>query len=99
VVIGLESLVHPADLDQIVRRLGPARAVFSLDLKEGKPLTAVDAWHTDDPFVIAEQAIEKMGVRRLIVLDLARVGVNAGAGTEQLCARIKVAHPEGSVSA
>jgi phosphoribosylformimino-5-aminoimidazole carboxamide ribotide isomerase len=34
------------------------------------------------------------GVRRLLVLDLARVGVSAGTGTEAVCARLAAAHAE-----
>lgn len=99
VVLGLESIQEPDELGHIVRRLGTARAVFSLDLKEGKPLGSTAAWQTDDPFAIAQRAIEKMGVSRIIVLDLARVGVGTGAGTDDLCARIKLAYPHVSLCA
>ena len=34
-----------------------------------------------------------LGVRRMIVLDLARVGIGEGTGTEKLCARLTAAHP------
>jgi phosphoribosylformimino-5-aminoimidazole carboxamide ribotide isomerase len=94
IIIGLETIDDPDDMSHIVHRLGADRAVFSLDLKEGKPLCRSANWHTDDPFAIARRAIEGMGLRRLIVLDLARVGVATGAGTEELCARIKQAYPD-----
>ena len=41
---------------------------------------------------IAAKALES-GVRRLIVLDLADVGVGAGVGTGDLCRRLKNAYP------
>jgi phosphoribosylformimino-5-aminoimidazole carboxamide ribotide isomerase len=94
VILGLETIADPDDIGHIVRRLGADRAVFSLDLKEGKALGAIERWHTSDPFGIARRAIESYGVRRLIVLDLAHVGVGNGIGTEALCRRIKEVHPE-----
>ncbi|HZZ77208.1 MAG TPA: HisA/HisF-related TIM barrel protein [Gemmataceae bacterium] len=94
VIIGLETIADPEDIGHIVRRLGVDRAVFSLDLKDGKALGAIERWHTSDPFGIARRAIESLGVRRLIVLDLARVGVGTGTGTEALCRRIKEVHPD-----
>jgi phosphoribosylformimino-5-aminoimidazole carboxamide ribotide isomerase len=99
IIIGLETIDDPEDMSHIVRRLGADRAVFSLDLKDGKPLGRLAHWQTEDPFAIARRAIEDMGVRRLIVLDLARVGAGTGAGTEDLCARIKQAFPEVSLTA
>jgi phosphoribosylformimino-5-aminoimidazole carboxamide ribotide isomerase len=47
---------------------------------------------------IAAQAVG-LGVRRLLVLDLARVGGGAGTGTDALCARLAAAYPEVEVSA
>ena len=37
------------------------------------------------------------GVRRILLLDLARVGVGQGTGTEELCRRLTRAHHEVSV--
>jgi phosphoribosylformimino-5-aminoimidazole carboxamide ribotide isomerase len=94
IIVGLESLETPDDLRHIVARLGSERVVFSLDLKAGTPLGNADAWRTDNPFTIAERTVREMGVRCLIVLDLDRVGVGAGIGTEELCARLKSELPE-----
>jgi phosphoribosylformimino-5-aminoimidazole carboxamide ribotide isomerase len=69
--------------------------VFSLDLREGRPL-AGPGWAGAGPFEIASQTLEG-GVRRLLVLDLARVGVGAGTGTEDLCAQLVAAGAEVSV--
>ena len=92
IIVGLESVHGPAALEQIVERAGADRTVFSLDLKNGEVLGRPDLWHTVDPFTTAERAIEA-GVRRLIVLDLARVGVGEGVSTEALCQRLKGEHP------
>ena len=82
IVVGLESVPDPATLGLLVDRFGD-RIVFSLDLREGRPL----GWSSPDPFAIAEEAI-RHGVRRVLVLDLARVGVHGGPGTADLCARL-----------
>jgi phosphoribosylformimino-5-aminoimidazole carboxamide ribotide isomerase len=93
IVVGLESVAGPDDLRRIVERAGADRVVFSLDLKNGRPLVDPDVWQTVDPWLIAEHAITELGVGRLIVLDLARVGVGEGLGTEELCARVKRVYP------
>src|SRR5205823_5478053 len=85
IVIGLETVKGPEALEELCLKLGRERIIFSLDLKGGKPLTSSSRWNSADPWSIAEQAVA-CGVRRLLVLDLARVGVNAGTGTEELCA-------------
>jgi phosphoribosylformimino-5-aminoimidazole carboxamide ribotide isomerase len=93
IVVGLESIEGPAELPQIIARVGPERVVFSLDLKAGQPLGNLERWQSNDPFAIAQRAVSA-GVRRMIVLDLARVGVSGGVGTEDLCVRLKRACPE-----
>ena len=86
VVAGLETLADPGELND--------QFVFSLDLKAGQPLGrwGRDAWE------IANLVIER-GVRRLLILDLARVGEGQGTGTEELCARLVKAFPDVEVSA
>jgi phosphoribosylformimino-5-aminoimidazole carboxamide ribotide isomerase len=94
IVVGLESVQSPVDLQRIVERVGPNRAVFSLDLMAGQPLGNVSAWPRSNAWTIAEHAIGQLSVRRLIVLDLANVGVGNGVGTEDLCVRLKHTHPQ-----
>ena len=96
-VVGLETVQGPAELAEIVRALGD-RVVFSLDLREGKPLGERRVWEGDDALLIASEAI-RLGVRRLLVLDLARVGLGAGVGTSELCARLSAAAPDVEISA
>jgi phosphoribosylformimino-5-aminoimidazole carboxamide ribotide isomerase len=97
VIVGLETLAGPAELSELCSRLEEA-IVFSLDLREGRPLGRASAWPSADPWAIAEQAVAA-GVRRVLVLDLTRVGMGQGTGTEQLCAAIRAAFPEVSVLA
>jgi phosphoribosylformimino-5-aminoimidazole carboxamide ribotide isomerase len=95
-VVGLETVAGPAALREIVSELG-ARAIFSLDLRDGAPLGEGAGWE-GDAWSVAARAVG-LGVRRLLVLDLARVGVGAGTGTEALCARLATAYPEVELSA
>jgi phosphoribosylformimino-5-aminoimidazole carboxamide ribotide isomerase len=97
IVVGLESVAGPATLAEIMRRVGPDRAIFSLDLDEGRPRIASGAsWSSDEPLEIASQAVG-LGVRRLILLDLARVGTDGGIGTEDLLIQLRARHPAVSV--
>ncbi|MSQ94179.1 MAG: hisA/hisF family protein [Gemmataceae bacterium] len=93
-IVGLESIEGPHELRQLVERIGAGRVVFSLDIKASKPLGRTKVWSFEDPWKIAEQAVEEIGVRRMIVLDLARVGIGSGAGTDELCASLKCAYPD-----
>jgi phosphoribosylformimino-5-aminoimidazole carboxamide ribotide isomerase len=71
------------------------RLVFSLDLRAGLPLIGSDgeAWGTTDPFALARRAIT-LGVRRILLLDLARVGTGRGTGTLPLVARLFESDPD-----
>lgn len=87
IVAGLESLADPQTLADMVRTVGTERLIFSLDLKQGVPLVQGCAWQGLSPLDIAKLAL-RAGVRRMIVLDLARVGVGQGVGTEPLCRQL-----------
>jgi phosphoribosylformimino-5-aminoimidazole carboxamide ribotide isomerase len=93
IVVGLETVAGPTVLRETVGRLGAERVVFSLDLKQGVPLGDLSAWQRPDAWSIAEQALA-LGVRHLLVLDLARVGERGGTGTDALCARLAAAYPD-----
>jgi phosphoribosylformimino-5-aminoimidazole carboxamide ribotide isomerase len=92
VVCGLETVPGPDELKLIVNALSSQRVVLSLDLKAGQLLCA-DAWQSSDPVSVAGQVVD-LGISRLIVLDLARVGEGAGTGTEELCRRIAAKLPD-----
>jgi phosphoribosylformimino-5-aminoimidazole carboxamide ribotide isomerase len=93
IVLGLETLAGPVELRRIVQQLGRERIVFSLDLRDGQPLGDVGAWARPDAGAIARQAIDA-GITAMIVLDLARVGVGEGIGTEDLCRSLHETFPE-----
>jgi phosphoribosylformimino-5-aminoimidazole carboxamide ribotide isomerase len=87
VVVGLETLPSADALAEIVAHLGSQRVIFSLDLKDGQPL-AGPLWHGGSPLEIARHAVDA-GVRSILVLDLAAVGMNRGAITLELCRQLK----------
>ena len=78
IIVGLETVRGPEALSEIVAEAGRDRVVFSLDLHQGRPMVETrDTWRTDRVEEIADRAIG-MGVRRIILLDLARVGTGLG---------------------
>jgi phosphoribosylformimino-5-aminoimidazole carboxamide ribotide isomerase len=93
VVAGLETLAGPGALASILDATGPDRLVFSLDLRAGRALVSPRAdWGTDDPRRLAERAIG-LGLRRLLLLDLARVGTASGVGALSLLSSLSADHP------
>jgi phosphoribosylformimino-5-aminoimidazole carboxamide ribotide isomerase len=92
VVVGLETVDGPDVLAETVDALGD-RVVFSLDLRDGQLLGNVPAWPLHDADGIAAYAVS-LGVRRILVLDLARVGVGSGLGTEKLCGLLAEEFPK-----
>jgi phosphoribosylformimino-5-aminoimidazole carboxamide ribotide isomerase len=93
IVVGLETVAGPAALAAIGHRIGMENLVFSLDLREGQALGDGWRWAQSDAWSIAMQAID-IGVGRIIVLDLARVGGYDGTGTIDLCKRLASTYPE-----
>jgi phosphoribosylformimino-5-aminoimidazole carboxamide ribotide isomerase len=71
----------------------PERVVLSVDLRNGRVLTRDDVWGPDpDAAAVVEQAMA-VGVRRAIVLELARVGTGIGPGTVELCGQLRQRFP------
>jgi phosphoribosylformimino-5-aminoimidazole carboxamide ribotide isomerase len=81
----LETLIEP-----LRRPVG-----FSLDLKDGRLLGNWRGWALKDDRDVTPLArrVIGMGVRTLIVLDLARVGTGTGTGTEDLLRAIRAEFP------
>jgi phosphoribosylformimino-5-aminoimidazole carboxamide ribotide isomerase len=94
VVAGLESLAGPDTLSRICTAVGSERLIFSLDMKAGELLTgAEDDWSGLSAVQVAVTAI-RLGVRRMILLDLASVGMGQGVGTEPLCRQLRSFDPQ-----
>lgn len=77
VVVGLETLPSFDTLDAICAAIGGDRVIFSLDLRNGQPMTSDPAIQSMSTTSIAVRARDA-GTRSLIVLDLARVGTGVG---------------------
>jgi phosphoribosylformimino-5-aminoimidazole carboxamide ribotide isomerase len=92
IVAGLETLAGPNVLRELLLEFGPERLLFSVDLKGGVPLGRAEAWPAADAVTLAGLAVA-LGVRRLIFLDLARVGMGQGTGTENACAELVDRYP------
>jgi phosphoribosylformimino-5-aminoimidazole carboxamide ribotide isomerase len=92
IVAGLETIRGPNVLADLVHRFGSERIVFSLDLRDGRPLGEPAHWPRHDAGSIAAAAVAT-GIRRLLILDVARVGTGNGPGSERLCAELSAAHP------
>jgi phosphoribosylformimino-5-aminoimidazole carboxamide ribotide isomerase len=93
-VIGLETLDSIDALSRMRDVVGAERLVFSLDLKEGKPLARSPFWQDWSAIDIAH-AVWERGIERCILLDLARVGMGGGWGgrdiLEQVLPRVPTA--------
>jgi phosphoribosylformimino-5-aminoimidazole carboxamide ribotide isomerase len=87
VIAGLETLESVKLLEALCRKYGPSRIVFSLDLM---PERLIDETSRDR--IVADAV--RSGVRSLIVLNLSRVGLAQGTGTEELCRNLAASYPE-----
>lgn len=96
VIAGLETLSGPDLLGDFVRRIGAERVIFSLDLKQGVPLCDPSSWGHPEPIAIASAAMAQ-GIERMIVLDLAQVGVGGGISTRALCSEILSRHASAKI--
>jgi phosphoribosylformimino-5-aminoimidazole carboxamide ribotide isomerase len=94
VIAGLETLESTGELAEMIERHAAARIVFSLDLRSGQPCVAPHAdWRESTPPGIAKEAYD-LGVRRMIVLDLADVGSSTGGSTAKLCQELLGRFPD-----
>jgi len=94
-VIGLESWQRLSELRQFLSHsdVPPERIVFSLDLKQGRPITPDPIWQAASPIEIATEVVQA-GVRSLIVLDLADVGIGQGISTLPLVRTLRESFPQ-----
>ena len=98
IVVGLETAAGPDAVRAILDRTDPGRVVLSLDLFEGVPHLPNGAdWAATDLDGLARQILD-LGVCRLLLLDLARVGTGRGTGTGELLLRLREARPALEVS-
>ncbi len=87
-VVGLESLESWSALQELLGRISADRLVFSLDMKAGQPLTEREDFRGMAAGQIARRAAE-LGVKSMILLDLAAVGQGEGSQTESLMRNLR----------
>jgi phosphoribosylformimino-5-aminoimidazole carboxamide ribotide isomerase len=94
-VVGLETASEPRHLTEALAFAGGQSVAFSIDLKAGRLLGNWEAWGVADDrdAVGLARVVVEMGVRTLIVLDLARVGTGSGCGTEDVLRAIRDEFP------
>jgi phosphoribosylformimino-5-aminoimidazole carboxamide ribotide isomerase len=97
VIAGLETIRDRTILAEIAAIVGPERLIFSLDLKEGAPLTTSGVWSDMAPVEIARSALD-CGVDRILVLDVGQVGTERGGSTASLCRAIRALAPKVELS-
>ncbi len=93
VIAGLETSPGPESLSEWLEIVGPDRLIFSVDLKDGAPLAGSSDWRSFGAEAIVREAWRR-GVRRFIVLDLARVGTFQGIGGENLIRFVRRLDPQ-----
>ncbi|SHI29777.1 HisA/HisF-related TIM barrel protein [Desulfosporosinus lacus] len=77
VIIGTETLPSLAMLQEIINHYGRERLVVSLDIKDGKIMSAaVELTRLTPPQAMRE--LMKLGIQQFILLELSRVGTGAG---------------------
>jgi phosphoribosylformimino-5-aminoimidazole carboxamide ribotide isomerase len=91
VVVGTETLASFDELKLLVPAAGADRVVLSIDLRNGR-LVGDEAALGTEPIVAAASGVA-CGVRRLIVLELARVGTGIGPGTADMCRQVRKVLP------
>jgi phosphoribosylformimino-5-aminoimidazole carboxamide ribotide isomerase len=93
VVAATETLRAADELKALVGALGADRVVLSVDLRNGRLLGTETGFGVYDDPLAAVEAATGLGVRRVIVLELARVGTGVGPGTVAICERIRARFP------
>lgn len=92
IIIGLESSTGLEQVQDVVSCIGGQRIIFSLDLKNGLPLTGGPGWDRLDAVEIGGQVLQ-LGVDGLILLDLTEVGMGRGVTTDRLASELLRLHP------
>lgn len=84
VIVGLETWPLLSSLEMLLAKAGEENIIFSLDMKDGRPVSKFRDMTNDDPADIGACVLEA-GVREMIVLDLGSVGMKSGLPTLELC--------------
>jgi phosphoribosylformimino-5-aminoimidazole carboxamide ribotide isomerase len=77
IIIGTETLNNISFIKQAIKSFGKDRVIVSIDLKEGKVMSKSKTIKSKDALSLAK-LLEEIGVTKIIILDLARVGSMRG---------------------
>jgi phosphoribosylformimino-5-aminoimidazole carboxamide ribotide isomerase len=77
IIIGTETLNNISFIKQAIKSFNKDRVIVSIDLKEGKIMSKSEAIKSKDVLSLAK-LLEEIGVTKIIILDLARVGSMRG---------------------
>ncbi|MHA1914436.1 MAG: HisA/HisF-related TIM barrel protein [Promethearchaeota archaeon] len=77
IIIGIETLQSLEDLKEGLKLVGNEKIVISLDMYQGKILSNAEKLKNYDPLELVNK-LELLGVKEIILLDLARVGQKVG---------------------
>jgi phosphoribosylformimino-5-aminoimidazole carboxamide ribotide isomerase len=83
VIVGTETLSDLAVLGRIMEIYGKEKIIVSLDLENRKVLSKSENLRSKSP-VAAASKLEEMGIGKIILLDLARVGSGEGVDVDLL---------------
>jgi len=76
-IIGTETVKSLDFVKKCLKKFGNEKIILSLDIKNGKVLSSCSEISMKDPSDVA-LTFEKLGVKKIIVLDLIRVGSEEG---------------------
>lgn len=92
-IVGLESIASHAALKELGQRLVCSRPVFSLDFRDSRPICGAEELQQFSAEQLFSCVIEA-GFRRVLTLDLRRVGVASGVGTSTWLSRFRELAPD-----
>ena len=98
IIVATETLAGPHAIAEMIRA-GPCEAlIFSLDLREGRPIVAKgSSWSSTEPLEIL-QNVSDLGLSRFLLLETARMGRGGGLGNHELIAEIRGRFPDTTVA-
>jgi phosphoribosylformimino-5-aminoimidazole carboxamide ribotide isomerase len=97
-IAATETLGGRSGLQAVARRARVGSLVFGLDLNGGLPLLAPGSeWASSRTAHLIDAALE-VGIRRILILDTARVGSGTGVGALPVVRDLLARHPEVEVT-
>ena len=76
-IIGIETLHSVEDLQEGLKLVGNEKLIISLDMFQGKILSNAKRFKNRNPLELVNK-LELLGIKEIILLDLARVGQKVG---------------------